>query len=445
MHLPGGRPQALLETALRPRGGATEFLDATGTKMNTKRVIGAAAALVLLIAGAWRWFGHSIEADDADHGSAGGAAIAAVVKVARGPMDSTLTLAGEFKPFEDVDVHAKVAGYIQKIFVDVGDHVKQGQTLAILEVPELEAQLGGADAAVRRAKQEIGREQGEVERARSTHAAAHSMYARLKQASDQQKGLVAQQELDDAQAKDLETEAQVSSAEAALSAAAAQVEVSLASQKQYNAMSNYTRIVAPFTGVVTARYADTGSLLAAGTSSSTQAIPVVRIAEVSKLRLVLPVPESIAAQIHLGDPVKVRVQALDREITGKVSRFARSLDLQTRTMETEIDFDNRNGELMPGMYTETQLLLAEQPSALSVPLEAVTRNGKTATVLALTAKNTVEERKVTLGLEGRSRVEVVSGLNENDRVVVGNRSQFRDGETVEPKEVAPGGSAGGSR
>jgi len=412
--------------------------------MNSKKWIGAAVALLALTAGVWRWFGHSsTEADGGDHPVTGDAVVAAVAKVQRGPMDSTLTIAGEFKPFQDVEVHAKIAGYIQKIYVDVGDHVKQGQTLAILEVPELAAQLSGADAALRRAKEEIRREQGDVQRAESAHAAAHSMYVRLKQASEQQKGLLAQQEVDDAQAKDLETEAQVSSAQAALSAAEQQVEMSAANQKQYTAMSGYTRIVAPFTGVVTMRYADTGSLVAAGTSSSTQAIPLVRIAQVSKLRLVLPIPESLAGQIHLGDPVKVRVQALNKEIAGRVSRFADSLDMQTRTMQTEIDFENRDGQLIPGMYSETQLTLADRPDALSVPLEAVTQSGNSATVLMLTAANTVEERKITLGIQGRARVEVVYGLHEGDRVVIGNRSQFREGEKVQPKEIAPGTPLGG--
>jgi len=414
-------------------------------KMMTRKAIGAVVVFLALLLGAWRWLGHSsTEADDGDHPVAGDAVVAAVTRVERGPMESTLVLAGEFKPFQDVDVHAKVAGYLQKIYVDVGDHVERGQTLAILEVPELAAQLSGADAAVRRAKEDIRREQSDVERAQSAHAAAHSMYVRLKQASEQQKGLVAQQELDDAEAKDLETGAQVSSAQAALSAAEQQVEVSVANQKQYGAMSNYSRIVAPFTGVVTMRYADTGSLVAAGTSSSTQAIPVVRIAQVSKLRLVLPIPESIAPQIHLGDPVKVRVEALSKDITGRVSRFARSLDMQTRTMETEIDFENRDGELLPGMYTETQLVLSERPATLSLPIEAVTRSGDTATVLIVTPQNMVEERKVRLGLEGNARVEVISGLEEGDRVVIGNRSQFRSGEKVQPKEVAPSGLTRGT-
>jgi RND family efflux transporter MFP subunit len=411
--------------------------------MFRKKLIWIAAGIVAVGIGAWLWLGHSAtEADDPEHAVAGDAVVAAVAKVQRGPMQNTLTIAGEFKPFQDVDVHAKVAGYIKKIYVDVGDHVKGGQTLAVLEVPELAAELTGADAQVRRAQQEIRREQGDVQRAESAHAAAHSMYARLKQASEQQKGLVAQQEVDDAQAKDLETEAQVSSAQAALSGAQQQLEIADANEKQFGAMSAYTRIVAPFDGVVTARHADTGSLVAAGTASSSQAIPIVRIAEMSKLRLVLPIPESIA-QIHLGDPVKVRVQALNSDITGKVSRFADSLDMQTRTMETEIDFDNRSGKLISGMYTETQLVLAERPEALSVPLEAVAENVNDATVLLVTPQNTIEQRNVRLGIQGKSRVEVVTGLKEGDRVVIGNRSQYREGQRVQAKEVAPMNSNGG--
>ena len=412
--------------------------------MSGKKWIGVVVVILVVGIVAWWWSGHSsTDADDPGHPVGGDAVVAAVVRVQRGPIENTLTISGEFKPFQDVDVHAKVAGYIKKIYVDVGDHVKQGQTLAVLEVPELAAQLTGADAQVRRSKEEIRRAQGDVQRAESAHAAAHSMYARLKQASEQQKGLVAQQEVDDAQAKDLEGEAQVSSAQAALSAAQQQLEMADANQKQYGALADYTRIVAPFTGVVTVRYADTGSLVAAGTSSSTQAIPVVKIAEISKLRLVLAIPESIAGQIHLGDPVKVRVQALNSDITGKVSRFADSLDLQTRTMETEIDFDNRNGKLIPGMFTETQLALAQKPNALSVPMEAVAQNGNEATVLIVTAQNTIQERKVTVGIQGKSRIEVLSGLSESDRVVIGNRSQYHDGEKVQPKELSPAAAGGG--
>jgi RND family efflux transporter MFP subunit len=266
----------------------------------------------------------------------------------------------------------------------------------------------------------------------------------LKQAAGARAGLVAQQEVDDTQAKDLESEGQEASAEAELSGAKQQLEVAEANQKQYAAMAGYTRITAPFAGVITNRYADTGALIAAGTSSSTQAIPVVRLAQTSKLRLVVSIPESLAGQIHLGDPVKVRVQALDTEIEGKVSRFADSLERQTRTMETEIDFDNHAGRLIPGMYAETRLSMREKKNALTVPLEAVSRNGDEATVLEVSAQNVVEERPVRLGLEDNARVEVVSGLAEGERVVIGNRNEFHNGEKIQPRDLNGGAARTGS-
>jgi RND family efflux transporter MFP subunit len=400
------------------------------TKLLT--VLTIAGALLLL--GITRHF--KTEADDGSRDAeTRDVPVAPVVQVERGAIENSLTISGAFKAFQDVDVHAKVAGYIRDIYVDVGSHVKEGQTLAVLEVPELQAELSGADAAVRRANQEILRAQGDVQRARFSHAALHSMGERLTQASKQREGLVAQQEVDDAQSKDLASEAQVSSAEAALNVAQQALDVAIANQKQYKAMADYTRITAPFTGVVTVRYADKGALIAAGTASSTQSMPLVRIAQVSVLRLVLPIPESLAASIRLGDPVKVHVQALNQDIVGKVSRFADSLDPQTRTMETEIDFDNRNGKLIPGMYAETVLGLADRKNVLVVPLEGVTQKGKDARVLAVNARGVVEERKVQLGIQGKSRVEVLAGLNEHDLVIVGNQSQFRSGEKVTPKEV----------
>jgi RND family efflux transporter MFP subunit len=396
-----------------------------------------AVALLLFVFIAWRWMARTpTEAEDQNHAAkAEGAIPAAFVRVDRRDLEDALTISGAFKPFQDVDIHAKVAGYIRKIFVDVGDHVKEGQTLAELEIPELAAQLSGADAAVRAAQQQIRRAEGELLRAQSTHSAAHAAYARLKQAADSRAGLVAQQEVDDAQAKDLGAEAQVASAEAELAGAKQQLEVAEANQRQYSALAAYTRISAPFAGIITNRYADTGALVAAGTSSSTQAIPVVRLAQVSKLRLVLAIPESAAGQIRLGDAVKVHVEALQRDIEGKVARFAASLDQQTRTMETEIDFENADGHLLPGMYAETKLVLRGKKNAVTVPLEAVSRNGTDATVLSLNAQNAIEEKHVTLGMENSTHVEILSGVNEGDRVVIGNRSQFRVGDRVLPTPV----------
>jgi RND family efflux transporter MFP subunit len=364
--------------------------------------------------------------------------------VERHAIANTLTIAGEFKPYQEVEVHAKVAGYIRTIYVDVGDRVREGQTLAVLEIPELTAELAGADAAVRRSQEEIGRAEGELARAQSAHAAAHSAYVRLKQAAETRAGLVAQQELDDSQAKDLEGEAQVASSKAALSSAKQQLQVAEANQKHYSALSDYSRITAPFAGIITRRFADTGALIQAGTASNTQAMPVVSLAEISKLRLVLPIPESVAAQIQLGDAVKARVPALNQDIEGKVARLAGSLDPQTRTMETEIDFFNRDGHLIPGMYAETQLELRGKKDALTVPLEAVARNGDDATVLAVNPQDVIEERHIKLGLEDSVRVEVLSGLSEGDLVIIGSRDQFHSGQKVQPKLISAQNPAGGS-
>jgi RND family efflux transporter MFP subunit len=402
----------------------------------TIAILGAIALLL------WRWKDHGTQEAD-DHNRP---LTAAVTTVKRRDLGDTLTVSGAFKPFQDIDVHAKVAGYIKAIYVDVGDHVKEGQSLAILEIPELQAELAGTNAAVRVAEDQINRAKGDLARAQSSSTATHSGYVRLKQAADTQPGLVAQQEVDDWQAKDLGAQAQVSSAEAELSAAKQQLEVAQDKQKQFAALSGYTRITAPFAGVITVRYADTGSLVAAGTSTgtpsgastSTQSMPVVQLAQISVLRLVLQIPESIAPQIHVGGSLKVQVQALDQDFEGKVARFADSLDPQTRTMETEVDFQNSPGKLMPGMFCEAYFQTNRKPNVLTVPLEAVSRTGDAATVLVVDSNNGVNVRSVKLGQESSKYIEVTSGLNEGEHVIVGNLGEFSAGQKVQPREVDSG-------
>lgn len=391
-------------------------------------VIAATAATLLL----WMSTGHRAKASSEE---AAAATPAAVAVVRRSDLDKSVTLSGEFVPFQQVDVHAKVAGYISKIFVDVGDHVKTGQTLAILEVPELQAQLQGAGAGVHRAEDGIRRAQSDINRAKSLHDATHLDYTRLQQASQGRPGLIAQQELDDALAKDKESEAQVAADEAALAEAKGALEVARADQTRYTALAAYTRIVAPFTGVITKRWVDTGALVQAGTNSNTQSLPVVSIAETDLFRLTLPVPESAVPMIKPGSVVTVRVQALNRDFDGKVSRVADDLSPETRTMHTEVDVRNHDGTLVPGMYAEVRLTLLRKDAALVVPVEAVSRNGSKATVMYVDHENKIQEREVALGMEGANELEIVAGLKEADRVVIGNRSQFRVGEIVDPRPI----------
>ncbi|MDQ1386813.1 MAG: hypothetical protein QOF56_267, partial [Acidobacteriaceae bacterium] len=354
----------------------------------------------------------------------------AVALVERRPVVNSLTLSGAFRPYQQVDVHAKVAGFIRKIYVDVGDHVKAGQVLAILEVPELSAQVAGAKAEMQRYRDAIRRSESEIQRAESNHAAYHAAYGRLKQASESRPGLIAEQELDDSMAKDKETSAQIESARAALAESESQLVSARTDLERLSALEAYSHITAPFAGVVTKRYADTGALIQAGTASETQSMPVVQLAEWSRLRLVVPVPESAVPQLQLGSDVQVHVSAMNRDFEGRVARFADALNDETRTMHTEIDVENSDGTLKEGMYAEAKIVLKRQNNALTIPIQALERNSGGGTVLMVDAQGRVEERQVKLGAESSERVEILAGLAENDRVIIGNRGELRPGEKV---------------
>jgi len=390
----------------------------------------ASIGLIALCIGATEGCGHS--GDSSASVSADAATPAAVVQVRRAPLSNTLSIAGEFLPYQEVELHAKVAGYIRNINVDIGDHVHKGQVLAVLEIPELTAQLQAASAGVRHSQEEITRAQNDVSRAEADHAALHAAATRLRQASEARPGLIAEQELDDATAKDRSTEAQVDSAKSALAAARQQLEVSQADQQHYAALSEYARITAPFDGVVTWRYADTGSLIQAGTSN-VSSMPVVKLSQVSVLRLRIPVPESLAASVHDGETADIRVKATDEHFTGKVIRSTGSLDMSTRTMQVEVDVPNADYKLTPGMYAEVALRVQNDPNALTLPLQAITRGENKTSVLLVNSQNHVEEREIHTGIEGSDRIQILSGLSEGDRVIVGNLGAYRTGQHVDPK------------
>jgi RND family efflux transporter MFP subunit len=341
----------------------------------------------------------------------------------------------EFVPYQEVDVHAKVAGYLKKIYVDVGDRVKQGQLLGVLEVPELKADVDQATAAESRSKLEIGRAESELKAAEASHEDAHITYMRLAELPKIKPNMIAQQEIDQALARDHEAEAKVAAAQAAVSVAKERLQEAKATEDRVKTLLSYTRIEAPFAGVVTKRYADTGAMIPAGTSTSTQAMPVVRISDDVTLRLILPVPESVVPLIHAGAPVDVNVNSLRRSFRGTVWRFTGKVDTATRTMETEIEVKNPQRMLKPGMYATANLTLDSIPSALSVPIQAISMAENKATVMVVTRDETIEERQVTTGMETASLVEVQSGLDQNDLVVVGNRGQLKSGQKVEPKLV----------
>lgn len=351
------------------------------------------------------WALHHAHAQTEKIVAATSAPTAAVANVTREDLAKEVTIAAEFRPFEEVSLHAKVSGFVSKMNVDFGDKVKAGELLATLEVPELQAELANASAAKEKAEADFNN--------------AHLIYSRLQTVNQEHPNLVAQQDLDTAQANDL-------TAMAAIAAAKANFE-------KFQTLVGYTQITAPFDGVVTHRYADPGTLIQAGTASDSQALPLVRVSDNYRLRLDFPVSVDYVKDIKLGDSVTVRVDSLNGKMfTGVISRFTDQVDDDTRTMITEIEVPNPDLELMPGMYANVVLKVEKHLQVLAIPTEAVAGE-KVRTVYVLNPDNQIEERTVQLGLETPEKYEVLAGLHEGEELIVGSRAQFQPGEKVEPK------------
>lgn len=362
----------------------------------------------------------------------------AVVKVARQNLTSTLEIASELQPFQEIDVYAKVAGYIQQLNVDWGTHVKQGQVLAVLEIPELQQQVQQDEAAVRRSEQDLARSREELARAQSAYSVAHVTYQRLTDVQKTRPELVAQQEVDVAQGKDAEAGAGASAAKDAQSAAEEGIASAKALLAKDRALFAYARIVAPFDGVVTRIDAYKGALLPAGTSTNAGNSALCHLSQVNLLRLVIPVPERAVPDIRTGESVAVEVSALKKTFDAQIVRTADQIDTQTRTMHTELNVPNANYELVPGMYASVKIPLHTAANVLTLPIQAVVAGTSgEGSVLVVNGSNHVEKRSVKLGLESSTDYEIVSGLREGEMVVFGEQEQYKAGQLVQPNLTNP--------
>jgi RND family efflux transporter MFP subunit len=364
--------------------------------------LGVALLVVALSVAVWRAVSGSAKATSA----ASEPRAVVPVRVApttREDLYNRVTITAEFRPYLKVELHAKVSGYVEEMNVDIGDRVKAGELLARLEVPELRDELARAKAAQQRAE--------------ADHKDADLVYNRLSAVDHANPHLIAQQELDAAEAKNLTTEAAI---------AAAKAEVN-----RYETLLGYTRITAPFDGVVTHRYADPGALIQAGTASDTQSLPLVCVSDNYRLRLDAAVSVAYVRYIRIGDPVAVLVESLNnKSFNGTISRVTQKVDDLTRTMITEIDVPNPSLEIVPGMYATIALDLDRRPQALAVPIGAVDSNKKD-TVYVVDQQQQVEEHTVKLGLETPDKWEVLAGLKEGDLVIVGGRAGVRPGQKVQ--------------
>jgi RND family efflux transporter MFP subunit len=359
-----------------------------------------------------------------------------VTSVIKKTLSRQLTLSSELVPFQEIDVYAMESGYVRKLNVDYGTHVKQGEVMAVLEIPELEAQIQEDQAEIKNASNQVIRAQHELSRYEAQYKALHLQYTRLNGVFQTQPGIVAQQEVDDAQGKDLAAASQVDAGKAALDAAQSQLAAAKAKLVHDQTLFDYSKITAPFSGVVTERYANLGTLMQMGTGSSTQAMPLVRLSQDDLFRLVIPVPESYVRYIRVGDPVTVNVPSLNRSFPGKVARFSVDVRADTRTMHTEVDVPNPHHVLLPGLYAEAVLGLDQKADVPAVPVQALNHEANKTTVFVVGADDHLQEREVQLGLQTSSDAEITSGLQQGEQVVVSDRNGLKPGQKVRPQTVA---------
>ncbi len=335
--------------------------------------------------------------------------IVSVIRPQRAEMVRAIEFPGDLVGFYETALHAKVTGYLQRITVDKGDWVKAGQVLATIEVPELHSNLANAQANLQ---------------------IARITYDRMRKVQQSDTRLISQQDVDIAYAKFQQAQATV---------------------RTLQTMVNYTEIVAPFSGVITGRFADPGALIRAGggdfgvneisgsvSPGATEGSgghregggPVLTMAQVDTLRVYVYVPEQVCSLVARGTPATLSFDEFPgRVFKGTVTRYANSLDLATRTMMTEIDIDNRSHRLYPRMYAHVTLDLVRHPNAIRLPVGALGGSGAGSFVLAVKDGRLVKA-PVATGINDGRYVEITSGLSGNERVVADLNPALTSGEMV---------------
>jgi membrane fusion protein, multidrug efflux system len=338
-----------------------------------------------------------------------------VVPVVSRSFERILSLPGDLVAFQDVSVHARVQGFIQTITVDRGSVVRRGTVLARIDAPELKAQLSEAEARVQTAEAQLVEAQAALTSERST-------FDRLKQASATP-GVVAGNDVEVAQQK-------VEAAKARVDASTRNVEAMRQAARSARDVEAYLQVTAPFDGVVTERAAHIGSLV--GPSSS----PIVRMQQVSRLRLVAAIPEAYVAGVGLGQPIEFTVATFPGQtFTAKLARLARALDPKTRTMAVELDVNNAAGRLAPGMFAAILWPARRAGASLFVPRSAVAMTTERTFVVRV-RDGVAEWVDVERGATMDDLVEVFGNLTAGEQVAVRATDELRAGTRVRAAQPA---------
>ena len=355
-----------------------------------------------------------------------------LVRPSRVTVAQRLQTNATLEAFEEADLFAKVSGYLSDVRVDIGDHVKAGQVLAVIDVPEMEQELAEAEAQLESKQRALETARWQVEHSKADLALQEVTFRRQGTLNKDQ--WVSNQALDDARAKNDIARADLGLAEANHDQAAAQVDMATATVAKTKALLAYTQIVAPFDGVVARRLVNRGDLVQAATVTRTtpSAGSLFTVQRIDTIRVFCDVPENDVPNLHIGDPAIVRPSGYDgKPFIGKVTRFSLRLDPATRNMRTEIDLPNPDERLYPGTYAEVSLEMNRRPDALTVPTAAVGSDTDGKFVYTIT-DNRITRLAIKSGLTDNGRREVTAGLSGNTPVVATIKSALPPGTAVQP-------------
>jgi len=315
------------------------------------------------------------------------------VRATRGDVVRYVALPGTIKANRQVTLYSKVPGYLKSLAVDKGDAVQAGQPLGEIEVPELVADLAKQKAEL---------------------FVAETAHRRLNEARTKSPDLITPASFDEA---------------------AGRVEIAKASLERTQTLLGFSRITAPFAGIVTARYADPGAFIPAAASGSTaQSAAVVTLMDFATVRVYVAMPETEAPLVAVGEPVKFSIESLPgKTFEAKVSRFGYALDPSTKTTPVEADYANANLLLRPGMYAAVRVGVEKHTSVITLPLEALVME-KTAAFVFKTADGRAKKTPIKTGFNDGTRFEIADGVAENDQVLLVGKTALTDGQPVTPVE-----------
>jgi RND family efflux transporter MFP subunit len=342
-----------------------------------------------------------------------------VVTATSSPLTQRLVLPGETAAWNDSKIYARVNGYVAQWLVDIGDHVSSGQTLALIETPELDAQLHAARAKLSAAQAEVNVKQANDDFAKST-------YERWRSSPT---GVVSEQERESKKAAAL-------AAESELIASKAQVTLDEAEVDRLTSLTEFKKVKAPFEGTIVERDIDIGDLVTAGSGTGMSAL--FRVARNQPMRVFVNVPQSATDDLLTGDAeASIAVGGnTGRHYQGKVSRTSHAINPKSRTLRAEVDIPNLDSHLVPGMYVEVSFTL-KSPIGVQVPAAALSFRPKPQ-VAVVDDKNVVQFRDVKIGVDDGDVVQIESGLKEGDKVAVNLSSQVASGMKVDAHQLSPG-------